>query len=183
MINSKDIIVPFIESGDYEVNVGLKYIEMILKDYEEDYGLELNPDFQRGNVWTEQQQSAYMEFLLKGGQTARVIYFNCPFFNRGNLEDYKNGKYEMPMQCVDGLQRLTAIRKFLSNDIKVFGYYLNDFDDKDILLRRMYGIRFNINKLQTRKEVLKWYLDFNTGGTVHSKDEIDRVKKLLEECK
>lgn len=179
MIKSTDIIIPFIESGDYEVNVGLKHIKTILKDYEEDYGLELNPDFQRGHVWTEDQQSAYMEFLLKGGQTARVIYFNCPFFSCGTVEDYKKGKYEMPMQCVDGLQRLTSIVKFLDNKVKVCGYYLNDFEDKEVLMRKMCSIRFNVNKLKTRREVLRWYLDFNTGGTIHSEEEISRVKKLL----
>ena len=32
-------------------------------------GLQFNPDFQRGHVWTEGQQIAFMEFLLKGGKT------------------------------------------------------------------------------------------------------------------
>lgn len=178
----KDIIIPFVKKGDYEVNIGLKYLETALKEYEEDYGLELNPDFQRGNVWTEEQQIAYMEFFLRDGVTARVIYFNCPYFMSGSIDDYNNGKYEMPMQCVDGLQRLTSIRRFLRNEIPVCGYYLNDFEDNDILLRKM-GLRFNVNNLKTRKEVLQWYLDFNTGGTVHSKEEIDRVRNLLEECK
>jgi hypothetical protein len=41
-------------------------------------------------------------------------------------------------------------------------------------------IKFNINDLQYRREVLQWYLDMNTGGTVHSKEEIQRVKHLLE---
>lgn len=87
------------------------------------------------------------------------------------------------MVCVDGLQRLTAIRKFLNNDLKVFGHYLNEFEDKDVFLRRHNGILFNINDLKTKKEVLKWYLDFNTGGTVHSDEEIIRVKKILDELK
>lgn len=170
--------------GNYEVNVGFKHIESTLEEYSKDYGLELNPDFQRGNVWSEEQQIAYIEFLLKGGVSARVIYFNCPFFDYGSLEDFHNGKYEMPMQCVDGLQRLTAIRKFINNKLPVFeGNYLDDFEDKELLLRQMKNIKFNVNNLKKRSEVLQWYLDFNTGGTIHSKEEIDRVKKLLEECK
>lgn len=167
-------IKPFTKDGNYEVNVGLKYLERTLKNYEEDYGLELNPDFQRGVVWTEEQQIAYVEFFLRGGKTARVIYFNCPSFSRNVKEN------DSPMVCVDGLQRLTAIRKFLNNELKVFGSYLNGFEDKDIMLRGLGLLRFNINNLQTRKEVLQWYLDFNTGGTVHSQDEINRVKRLLE---
>lgn len=87
------------------------------------------------------------------------------------------------MQCVDGLQRLTAIRKFLNNELSIFGgNYLDDFEDKKVLLRTM-SLRINVNNLKTRKEVLQWYLDFNTGGTVHSDEEIERVRKLLNECK
>ncbi|MBZ9693351.1 DUF262 domain-containing protein [Clostridium sp. M14] len=183
MINSKDIIKPFTEKGNYEVNISLKYLETTLKDYFDDYGLELNPDFQRGNVWTEEQQIAYMEFFLRGGQTARVIYFNCPFFISGTIDDYKNGQYEMPMVCVDGLQRLTAIRKFLKNELPVFGYTLNEFEDKDILLRHRHELKFNINNIKTKKEVLQWYLDMNNGGTVHDKEEINKVKRMIKECK
>lgn len=179
----KEDIKPFTPNGDYEINVSLNYLEATIKEYEEDYGLELNPDFQRGHVWNEHQQRAYVEFLLRGGVTARVIYFNCPYFTCGSYDDYKNGRYEMPMQCVDGLQRLTAIRKFLNNELSIFGgNYLDDFEDKKVLLRTM-SLRINVNNLKTRKEVLQWYLDFNTGGTVHSDEEIERVKKLLNECK
>lgn len=168
-------IKPFTKDGDYEVNIGLKYLESTLSEYEKDYGLELNPDFQRGAVWTEEQQIAYIEFFLKGGKTARVIYFNCPSFSR-NIRENDNA-----MVCVDGLQRLTALRKFINNELKVFGAYLNEYEDKDVMLRRIGNLRFNVNNLQTRKEVLQWYLDFNSCGTVHSQEEIDRVKKLLEE--
>ena len=39
---------------------------------------------------------------------------------------------------------------------------------------------FNVNNLKTKKEVLKWYLEMNTGGTVHTKDELNKVKGMLE---
>lgn len=170
-------------NGSYEINVGLKHIDRWLDEMEEDYGLELNPDFQRGNVWTEEQQIAYVEFLLRGGKTANVIYFNCPTFSFGSCERIKN--YDnMPMQCLDGLQRLTAIRKFIHGRLPIFnGNYIDDFEDKDILLRNTDVIKFNVNNMQTKKDVLNWYITYNSGGTIHSQDEIERVKKLLEECK
>lgn len=172
----KDIKKFISDEYGYEINIGFSYIEKALEDYVENYKLDLNPDFQRGHVWTKEQQTAYMEFLLKGGKTSRVIYFNCPYYF-----DYTPEKYDMDMVCVDGLQRLTAIRKFLNNELKVFGYYLNEFEDAEII-RRTYDIKFNINSLSTRKEVLQWYLDINTGGTIHSKEEIEKVQQLLAEC-
>ena len=40
---------------------------------------------------------------------------------------------------------------------------------------------FNVNNLKTRADVLRWYLEMNTGGTPHSKEEIKRVEELYEE--
>ena len=39
----------------------------------------------------------------------------------------------------------------------------------------------NVNDLKTKKEVLQWYVQMNAGGTPHSAEEIERVKKLMEE--
>ena len=39
---------------------------------------------------------------------------------------------------------------------------------------------FNVNNLKTKAEVLVWYIEFNTGGTVHTEEEINKVKMLLE---
>lgn len=36
--------------GDYEVDIHVRYLLDLLKSYDQDYILELNPDFQRGNV-------------------------------------------------------------------------------------------------------------------------------------
>ncbi|MGL5330587.1 MAG: DUF262 domain-containing protein [Peptostreptococcaceae bacterium] len=162
--------------GNNEFNIHLGHLESTLKSYEEDYGLELSPDFQRGHVWTEEQQIAYVEFFLRGGKTGKIIYFNCPSF----CGVYRDND---PIVCVDGLQRLTALRKFLDNKLPVFGgNYIDDFEDKKTMLRRLDGLKFSINDLKTKKEVLTWYLEFNTGGTVHSDEEIERVRKLLDNC-
>lgn len=169
--------------SSYEVNVNLNYIDKWLEDIEEDYGLELNPDFQRGNVWTEEQQIKYVEFFLRGGKTANTIYFNCPQFQMGSCNEIDNPDI-LPMQCIDGLQRLTALRKFIHGELKVFGgNTINDFEDKKLLLRQYQTLKFNVNNMQKKSDIIKWYLDFNNGGTVHDRSELDRVKKLLDECK
>lgn len=170
----EDVITKIKVGGDYESSTHLSQLENTIAYYEEEYNLELNPFFQRGHVWTEEQQIAYIEFFLRGGVSAKTIYLNCPWFN-----DNKKEAYDMDMVCVDGLQRLTALRKFIANELPVFGYYLKDFEDYNALLR-CYTLSINVNDLKTIEEVLEWYIDFNSGGTVHSKEEIDRVKKLLD---
>lgn len=163
---------------NYSVNIPWGHLEENLKHYGERniqgfLGLNLDPDFQRGHVWTEDKQIAYVEFCLKGGQSSRTLLFNHPNW----MNSFKG-----EMTLVDGKQRLEAVRKFLRNELPIFGgNRLNDFDDPRLLLRtnEAYFI-FSINNLKTRKELLQWYLQLNTGGVVHTEEEIEKVKKLLE---
>jgi len=163
------------------VHVGWDYLEESLKDYNDRTGngmegLELNPDFQRGHVWTEDKQIAYVEFCLKGGQSSRTLLFNHPNWQ---------GSYVGQMVLVDGKQRLEAVRKFIRNDLPIFdGNYLNDFDDPKKLLRisdAFFEVR--VNNLKTRRELLQWYLELNTGGVIHTEEEIKKVKVMLEKEK
>lgn len=164
-MNFKDI-QPYIERNGYSVFHSLGRLKKTIDEYVEELGLELNPDFQRGHVWTEEQQIKYMEHVLREGRSGLEIYLNHPGWSR----DYKGD-----FVCVDGLQRITACLRFLNDEIKVFGHYYSEFEDK---IDHMIGLHFTINSLQTRKEVLQWYLETNDGGTVHSQSEIDRVRAL-----
>jgi uncharacterized protein with ParB-like and HNH nuclease domain len=164
-------IPKFTQRPAYHVNYYLDAIESaILRDINE-LGLQLNPDFQRGHVWTREQQIAYIEYLLRGGQSGRDFYFN----RIGEMHDFCNLKADFV--CVDGLQRITAILAFLRNEIPVFNSYLRDFQQPLRLADVMFS--FNVNDLKTRKDVLIWYLEMNSGGTPHTQDELLRVKKLL----
>lgn len=136
--------------------------------------LDMNPDFQRGHVWNEEQQIKYIEaVLVDGAKHARTIYLNCPDWNFNNKTDYHD------FTCIDGLQRYTAIKRFVNNEIPAFGTLYKDFEDHKYLSKQFF-FKLNINNLKSREEVLRWYLQVNDGGTPHTKEEIERVKKLLE---
>lgn len=85
---------------------------------------------------------------------------------------------DMNMVLVDGKQRLTAIQKFIHGKIPAFGYYFSEFEDK--LHWCEHCLLFFVNNLSTREQVLEWYLQINTGGVVHSEEEIEKVRRLLE---
>ena len=53
------------KDGSYEIFVGLKYLKDQIDIYIKEYQLNLNPDFQRGHVWTEDQQIKFIQFLLR----------------------------------------------------------------------------------------------------------------------
>jgi uncharacterized protein with ParB-like and HNH nuclease domain len=154
--------------GNWEVHVRLTYLKENIDQWVYTSNLQLNPDFQRGHVWTEEQQIAYVKYVLRGGKNAITLYFNQPGWD---------GDYKGDFVLVDGLQRLTALLLFLNNGLKAFGHYFNEYEDKPINI----DIKLNVNNLKTRKEVLQWYIEFNSSGVVHTKEELDRVRKLLED--
>jgi len=170
-------IIPSLTSvrGCTGADVPAAYLEQWLTGYEQFEGLELDPDFQRGHVWTPEQQTRYIEHRLRGGISGGTLYWNC--------SGIKKGKH--PLQIVDGKQRLTAIRKFLADEVAVFGgYKFSDFDED--AQRAMFGVigtlslRMEVNNLQTRAEVLQWYLELNEGAVAHTSEELSRVRALLE---
>ncbi len=162
------------KSAAYMVNIPWSYLEAWLANIEKDqttmgYKVDLDPDFQRAHVWDEIKQRRYVEFVLRGGKSAREIYFNHP----GWMRSFKGD-----LVLVDGKQRLEAVRKFLRNELAVFGgNFYRDFTDRIGLGGP--GFIIYINDLETRKEVLQWYLDINDGGIAHTNEEIEKVRVLL----
>jgi hypothetical protein len=161
-------------TGTYQVNQSWKNIKDTLEYYKNEKlcPLDLNPKFQRGHVWTEEQQIAYVEFKLRGGLGSDRILFNCP----GWMNDYRG-----PFVLVDGKQRLNAVLRFFDNEIKVFGHYYREFEDS--LPSFQPDLVFCINNLPSMEDVLNWYIELNSGGTPHTEEEIGRVRGMLNEAK
>lgn len=165
----------YVSGANYSVTSDWKYLNEALKGYQDMSGgfarLDLNPDFQRGHVWNESQQIAYIEYALRGGVSGHDIYLNCKGWNRN---------YEGPFVIVDGLQRITAVLRFINNEIPVFGSFYKEFTDR---IPHEGHFTIHINNLETREEVLQWYIQMNDGGTPHSPKEIARVKEMLKNTK
>lgn len=170
----------------YTVDWPLNILEKTLAEIESSMieasgSFELNPDFQRGHVWTDSQRTAYVEALIRKTTTGRIL-FNCPGWSRphGGEGDIKENTF----QCIDGLQRLTAVRMFMAGEITVFGGMVaaelkgSPFDP----FRMLYRLQVGIFEFTSRAELLQFYLDLNAGGTVHAPQEIERVRGLLAQA-
>lgn len=157
----------------YVIDVSLDRLKGYLDDLASDHIVELNPDFQRGHVWTEEQQIKYVEFILKEPMksTNTSFIFNCTTWD--------NLRHDSVLQCVDGLQRITALLKFMNNEIPAYGTLYRDYEDSRYLKRIF--LQIYINNLPHKVDVLNYYIDLNAGGTIHSQEEIDRVKQMIDD--
>lgn len=153
-------------------------MEAWLKEHEQ-YGMDMNPEFQRGHVWSEDQQRKYIEYILRGGISGREIYWNqAGWMNR----------FEGTLYLVDGKQRIEAVRRFMRDEIGIFkldysaplGHFRSEYER---IMPLDAAFNWNINTLKTYKEVLQWYIDLNDGGIAHTSEEIDKVRVLIEQEK
>lgn len=168
MIKLSDI-PQFTRSAAYKIIMSWDYLEEWLKGQQDDIGLDLSPEFQRDHVWTEIQEIRYVEYIVRGGKTGRDIHFN----GKGWMKDFDG-----PLVLVDGKQRVKAVLRFLRGEIPAFGYYYSDFAPRSFGLCGP-DFTIHVNDLKTDKEVMQWYVDMNAGGTVHTNEEIQKVKDMI----
>lgn len=161
--------IPRFPHSAYEIDVGFEWLEKHLADAIAD-GLNIDPPFQRAHVWTEAQQIAYLEYLLRGGEVSRLIVVNAPHWQDS---DYQGST------LVDGKQRLEAVRRFMRSELPVFGgHVLRDIRGH---LRLFNGrLKWRVVALESEAELLDLYLAINAGGTPHSPEEIAKVRVMRE---
>jgi uncharacterized protein with ParB-like and HNH nuclease domain len=159
--------IPQFPHSRYQADIDWDLLEDWLARKRNYPGLNLEPEYQRGYVWTLDQKTSYVEYILRGGQSGRDLYFNCPSWQKG---------YDTPLEIVDGKQRLSAVLDFLQNRIKAFGKLCNEYTDKP---RQAY-FKIHVNVLKTQKEILDWYIGMNTGGSIHTEKDLEPAYKLKE---
>lgn len=86
-------------------DIDLKYVIQYLDEETTKGYVDLDPEFQRGHVWSTEQQEAFMGHLLSGGVVQPIV-----FSILGNRDIGKK-------VLVDGKQRLNAIRRWMNNEI------------------------------------------------------------------
>lgn len=149
-----------------------------LREWLNESDVNLDPDYQRGHVWTEQQQTKFIEYILKSGSAQTQLQWNNPFWNslsqQSRISDISD-----KLEIVDGKQRLTAILRFLDGEITAFGRHHDQFRGTSFDPNR-FKIEMNIHCIDNRKDLLQFYLDLNSCGVVHSNEELIRIQNLID---
>ena len=150
----------------------LEYVPAVFTEGDSYYAIV--PDYQRQRVWTRTQSARYVGSLLENGRLAMPFIF----------QRWSEPRSQRPDEIVDGLQRLSALRDFMVSDAPAMLsddqiVRLSDFSDVD--RHRIGGIATTVYyvSLPTRADVLRLYIRLNRGGTVHTDEEIERVRMLL----
>jgi len=125
-------------------------------------------------------QQHYIENVLRGvvSSAGLVVQFNCPNWKQFDFQ----GDLPAGLQCVDGLQRYTAVQRHLEGEVRPFGLSIDELDGTAFSARR-YRFRVCVHSFQSKAELIQHYLDLNAGGAPHSAEEIQRIRRMLSELK
>lgn len=165
--------------GHKHVDCGIDSLSRMVADGEIDF----DPPYQRGHVWTEDQQKNFVGFLIEGGRAPEVFVRELPV-----TEDTKPPFYEV----VDGKQRMTAMIRWWNGEIPARlseewdsqEIWVSDLDLVELRCIKIGGMNTSVQFLVdvTDAQVMRFHLRLNRGGTVHTDEEIERVQRLYEEA-
>lgn len=139
------------------------------------FGVGFDPDYQRGFVWTTEDQEKLLESVFMRADIGRFVFRCC------NRDEWMAN--DVTYEIIDGKQRLITLLKFYENRIPYRGVYYNELSGKDrnVFLNASVSIA-EVRNL-SRKDVLRLFIMLNRGGKSVSDDIIQAAKnKLLEEC-
>lgn len=145
-----------------------------IENFMEQYGVDLDPDYQRGYVWTQEQQEKFVGALLESPENINPIILN---FTKKN---------KTVSEVVDGKQRLVACLRWVRCEILArcpcrINVRYDELDEVDM---RAIGMCISLRckwVTLSRPDVMRYYLRLNSGGTVHTAAELERVRNLIPE--
>ncbi|MET9190102.1 DUF262 domain-containing protein [Streptomyces tendae] len=112
------------------LNAADRQAREIARSFSESFGLDLNPPYQRGRVWNEDQKIALIRSWLTGTPTGVVI------FNDRSTPEWKaaNGydpidRDEAMYACIDGQQRISTAQAWFASELAVPASW---FDPTDV---------------------------------------------------
>lgn len=135
---------------------------------------DLTPDFQRSNdCWSREQQISYIENVFRGIAPTELKF---------NSDNYNLNDPALPENfvCIDGLQRITAILSFLNEEYAIFSGKITASSLKGTTFDpKLFRLQIKMYNFTERNDLLNFYIKLNSGGTVHTSEEIDRVKQMI----
>lgn len=166
--DTRSELVPPFDTSKIRVRMWQPTIDLLIKRME-DNAIDLAPDFQRrAGIWSEKAQSQLIESIM--------MRIPLPAF-------FIDGIDEERMAVIDGIQRLTALRRFiLLKNLRLTGLeFLTDLENKNFddlprsLQRRILETQITVNIIEKgtpERAKLNLYKRINRGGITLNAQEI-----------
>ena len=133
------------------------------------FGLDMSPEYQRGNVWTLEDKVKLIDSIYKNVDIGKFVFVHLPY--KENSQSY---------EVLDGKQRITTIAEFFENRFSYRGKYFQDLHWRDQHHFEGYHISYAEIENATMEQKLKYFLRLNTGGRLVDPAHLEFVESLLK---
>lgn len=136
------------------------------------FGVDMNPEYQRGFVWTMDDKIKLIESIFDGVEIGKFAFVKLPW------KDSQSPGYEI----LDGKQRLSCLMEFMADRFAYKGVYYSQLSFSD----KHYFCNFNITSGEaeegtTLKQKLRYFLKMNTGGRPQDPAHMEGIRQRLAE--
>jgi len=136
------------------------------------FGINFEPEYQREFVWELEDKVSLIDSIFNNVDIGKFTFLH--------YDDQKWEETGFGYEVVDGKQRLRAILDFYEDRFTYKGKLFSELTHRDKNHFRDYPImEVELHNL-TREQVLRYFIMLNTGGRIMAKEQIDKVRGMLE---
>ncbi len=156
-----------IQNGDLKLNYSQRTISSILHMYYYS-GLDLNPDYQRGNVWSPDDKVLLIDSIFRNIDIGKFTIIKRPF--KENTQSY---------EILDGKQRIITILEFFEDRFEYKGLKFSELNWRDQNHFEDYNISHSEATNLSHEQKYRYFLNLNVTGKPIDPKHINHVKQLL----
>jgi len=160
------------QEEDVRLNFFQSPIDSLLHMYYGDYaGIDLDPDYQRGNVWGLEDKVSLIDSIFNFVDIGKFVFIRLPY--KDHCKAY---------EVLDGKQRITALVEFYEDCFTYKGKLFSELSWTD----RHHFTGYSFSRAETgadqisREQKYKYFLKLNVSGKPQDPDHIKMVKDLLK---
>ena len=132
------------------------------------FGVEMDPPYQRGLVWEEEDKVKLIESLFNQVDIGKFVFRKMPY--KDNAPSY---------EIVDGKQRLSALLEFMADGFAYRGKTWSQLSKGDRGYIDSYPVSYaQLAETLTDKEVMDTFVRLNTGGKPVDEEHLERVAEM-----
>lgn len=173
-------VAPYVEADKqpkviyHEDDVLIQYCQMSVMSiftYYYGFGIDLEPDYQRGLVWDLDDKQKLIDSIFNNVDIGKFVLIKLP---------YAPGRASN--ECLDGKQRITALIEFYEGRFAYKGLTYHQMNYRDQSHFEDYPVAIAHVRPMTDAQKSRYFLKLNTCGKPIDQEQLKRVKKMYEEA-
>lgn len=170
-LSSRERKPVFKETDDVRFNFLNKSVGGILLQFHRT-GIDLDPEYQRGKVWTLEDKVSLIDSIFKNIDIGKIAIIKRDFNSDKTIPHY---------EMLDGKQRYIALTEFYEGRFTYKGLHFEELDPSDRSHFENYHIGMAETEELTRLQKLRYFLKLNTGGVAQDPGHMAEVRRKYEE--